>query len=90
MQKHLNSLAKPLFLALISCFSPVALASSNKIQWELYLIAISVISIAGAWWITSKKSYESPSIKFLVASVYFWIFTFFQTIVWALIYELTG
>lgn len=90
MHKYLNSSAQLLMLVLAICFTPVALASTSKIQWELYLIAISVISVAGAWWLTSRKNYESASIKFLAASVYFWIFTFLQTIIWALIYELTG
>ena len=73
------------FAALITSL-PVY-ASNRDIQWELFLIGITVISTLGAIWLSGrKKNYETRAMRVLAAGVYFWVLTFLQFIVLALIY----
>jgi hypothetical protein len=70
-------------------FSPFAEAANGKIQWQLYMVAITVISVVGAMVVANrKKDYEAKMIKFFAISVYFWVFTFAQLGILALIYSL--
>ena len=73
------------FVALVT--SLPAFAANRDIQWELFLLGITVISMLGAIWITGRnKDYETRAMRVLAAGVYFWAFTFLQFIVLALIY----
>lgn len=86
-----TTLPKSTYLILLICvfLSPLAWASSNKLQWELYLLGITVISAIGAFWLTKRKeNLETRLVKILVAGVYFWVITFLQLIVLALLYSL--
>lgn len=76
-----------LIITLLLAYSPMALASSNKIQWHLYLIGIAVISSLIAFVITKRKeNLENTGIKILVWGVYFWIVTFLQLMLLSLLY----
>lgn len=67
--------------------SPLAYAASGKIQWEMYLIVVTIISMAGAVWITRRKQYEETVVKVLVTGVYFWVLAFAQLGVLAGVYS---
>ena len=65
----------------------MALASAQKIPWAGFLTAITIISVVISWWLLRNKSYETNGIKFLVAGVYFWVITFAQLIVLAMVWQ---
>lgn len=76
-----------IFLSLI--FSPIAFATSGKLQWEMYLLVVTAISAVGAFWATKRKKYDQPfGVKVLIAGVYFWILCFLQLGILALLYSL--
>ncbi|MEM0912736.1 MAG: hypothetical protein AAGJ37_17305 [Pseudomonadota bacterium] len=78
-------LASILFLA--SC--TLVYASSDKLQWQWYLIGIAVISsLASYVIIKQKKSIETFGIKVLIWGTYFWVFTFAQLTLLAILYYL--
>ncbi len=80
----LNLLA--VFCCFLLVFSPLAFASNQKLNWELSLIVITAVSAIGAVWMVKRKDYEARLVKILVAGVYFWIFTFIQLAIFAVVY----
>ncbi|XOV79538.1 MAG: hypothetical protein ACFHVJ_00940 [Aestuariibacter sp.] len=82
---------KPVFLfvcfILALSFSPFAAAANEKIQWQLYMVIITVISAVGAYVVANrKKDYEARAVKILAIGVYFWVFTFAQLGLLSLLY----
>ena len=85
------SLGFRLFLASIVFLasSTLVYASSDKIQWQWYLIGITVISsLCSLVVIKRKKSIETFGIKVLIWGTYFWVFTFAQLTLLAILYYL--
>lgn len=78
------------FVAIAAClYSPLAFASAETTPWKTYLFVVMTISLVAGWFLSSRnKKTESFMGKFLLAGLYFWIFTFAQLIILSLLYYL--
>jgi len=82
-KKHLKiALASALMLT-----SPVVLAASEKTPWTAYFLIGMTISIVVASILSSRhKNAESAAIKVMLGGLYFWVVTFIQLTVFAVIH----
>ena len=71
--------------------SPLVFASTDKIPWTVYLFSIVAISLVVAF-ILSKgnKTAEGLAVKIFLGGLYFWLITFVQLTVLAVIYHFIG
>lgn len=82
---HKNFVRVIIGLWLLS-ISPVALAAETT-QWKTYLFIVMGISlVAGSILSVRNPKAESRMAKLLLTGLYFWVFTFAQLIILALIY----
>lgn len=67
--------------------SPWALAA-DMVAWKSYLfVVMSIALVAGTILSVRNKKAEGRAAKIILAGLYFWVFTFAQLIVLALIYH---
>ena len=77
-----------LFIALMA-ISPNAWAA-DVVPWKTYLFsAMSIAMVIGLVLAFKNPKAESKSTKFLLAGLYFWIITFAELIILALLYYVT-
>lgn len=75
-------------LSVTLLFSPFALAANLKFQWPVYLAVITTLSVLGAYVaVNRKQTFETKAMKFLTAGIYFWVITFIQFGVLAIVYS---
>lgn len=76
-------------VAILLSFCPLAYASQGKIQWQYYLLAVTIVSVIVAYVLTArKKNIENTGIRIMLGGVYFWVATFAQLTVLLLIYAI--
>ena len=69
--------------------SPYALGAAQQTPWLTYLLVVMAISLIIASVLSKRnEKAEGRMAKLLLAGLYFWVFTFAQLIVLALIYYL--
>ncbi len=78
-----------IFLTLLA-YSPWANAA-DLVPWKGYLAAVMMIAlIAGTWLSIKNKKAEGRMAKIIMAGVYFWLFTFAQLIILAMVYHFSS
>jgi len=81
---------KILLVILLLLFSPWAHAA-ELVAWKSYLaVVMGIALIAGTILSLRNKKAESRASKILLAGLYFWVITFAQLIILALIYHFTN
>lgn len=79
-----NKIALTIFLLLISPFAQAA----ELVAWKSYLAVVMGIALIGGTILSLKnEKAESRAAKILLAGLYFWVITFAELIVLALIYQ---
>ena len=81
----------PLFLGTgLLAMSPLVHAASDTTPWKTYLFIVMGISLVAASTLSLRnKKAESRMAKLLLTGLYFWVFTFAQLTILALIYYFT-
>ncbi len=70
--------------------SQPAYSSSNLVPWKTYLfVVMAIAALVGGFMSWRNPKTESFMGRFLLAGVYFWVLTFAQFIILALIFQLT-
>lgn len=69
--------------------SPLAHAA-EVVSWKSYLTVVMIIALIGGTILSLRnKKAESRAAKIILAGLYFWVITFAELIVLALIYQFT-
>lgn len=81
---------KLIIVILMLIVSPVAHAA-EMVSWKSYLISVMGIALVGATILSLRnKKAEGRAAKILLAGLYFWVITFSELIILALIYQLNN
>ncbi len=90
MKPNVNNLFGIPLVAFLLLGSSIAHASSGEIPWQAYLIVGATISLVGAFILSKRnENVEGAVVKVLLAGLYFWIITFAQLTLFAIIYQLS-
>ena len=74
-------------ILVIYSFSPQLLASDGVLPWKTYLFVVMTVSLVIASFMSLRnKKVESRMARLLLTGLYFWVITFAQLTVLALIY----
>ena len=86
-----KTMKNKLFISsILITFSPWAHAA-EVLPWKTFLFVVMVISlVAGTIMSIRNKQADNHVSKVILAGVYFWVFTFAQLIILALIYHFTN
>ena len=77
-----------LILALTLIMSTLSTQAATKVPWEWTMLIVGVISAVCATVITRRNDKaDTLGLKILLGGLYFWVITFAQTIVLALVYQ---
>lgn len=69
--------------------STLKVEAATKVPWEWTLVVVALISAIVATIITRRNSKANTlGLKILLGGLYFWVITFAQTIVLALVYQI--
>ena len=75
-------------LLIIILLSTLKVEAATKVPWEWTLVVVALISAIVATIITRRNSKANTlGLKILLGGLYFWVITFAQTIVLALVYQ---
>ena len=75
-------------LAILLTITTVSVQAATKVPWEWTMVIVGVISAVIATIITRRnEKADTLGLKILLGGLYFWVITFAQTIVLALIYQ---
>jgi len=75
-------------LAILLTITTVSVQAATKVPWEWTMVIVGVISAVIATIITRRnEKADTIGLKILLGGLYFWVITFAQTIVLALIYQ---
>ena len=77
-----------LTLATILIITTFSVQAATKVPWEWTMVIVGVISAVIATIITRRnKKADTLGLKILLGGLYFWVITFAQTIILALVYQ---
>jgi len=75
-------------LAILLTITTVSVQAATKVPWEWTMVIVGIISAVIATIITRRnEKADTLGLKILLGGLYFWVITFAQTIVLALIYQ---
>lgn len=78
-----------LTLAILLTITTFSAQAATKVPWEWTMVIVGVISAVIATIITRRnKKADTLGLKVLLGGLYFWVITFAQTIILALVYQL--